>query len=330
MNDIIKKPLIPDGSLKVCGYFTALCEAAANVGLINEYSMQQLQIRTLELLDSQIRSYTNDSTTSVPSELAKELMDSVFYCIGLALREYRTPEEGVSALLNNDILALFGAGRQLAKKKLSDFKNFFPRVLRENEHIKSQAYEWLVQKEVPLYVRKYNPVFFAHMNPDFVTYPLCYEHIDAEGIEYAREYIDRLYYENKFISYFDTKAVLAVLSSYSKSYRSVVFNLFSVVFQTALGCVIANRDPRELFLTRDDNNNNLAVLTGMDSTGVEKLLLDASQALFDIVGARGVGMKKYICQCLTDITPVVMYGIKIGNLNNIFVSYDDTKKKGLE
>ncbi|MEG2117745.1 MAG: DUF6179 domain-containing protein, partial [Clostridia bacterium] len=241
MNNIERITLIKSDMLVDTQYLKSLTEAAFFVGILGDFDLERIQLGLIEVLDHKIKRLTDMRSSSVPSETAEALINSIIYSIGLGLKQYPTPDDAASALRTDSISQIYGAGNQFAEKMHGDLKNFYS-ILR-NSAIKTDNSDYvdIIAKEIPDFLKSYNAYYYSHITPDFIAYDICRPIKNKMAIEYAKTYMESLYYENKFCRYFAPDEIASMLRVFNKSYSALRINIYMIVLQTAIGCALINQ-----------------------------------------------------------------------------------------
>lgn len=83
---------IDAAALAADNYFLSLLAAGAKQGILTDADLARLQSESFALLAAQTATYTGGESSSARTETAQALLDSVFYTLGIALKDFPTPD----------------------------------------------------------------------------------------------------------------------------------------------------------------------------------------------------------------------------------------------
>ena len=181
-----------------------------------------LQARLWPLLARQIQLYTSGESSSVPVELAQELLDSVCFCLGLSLD---APGERGRALLELDPEEELRRGIQAVREKTEAGKVLWRRVCDNLPAVRS-LYLLETLKSIGTFWKRYDCRFFAHRIPCDITYPLAVPVPETLlGVDYVNAYLEQLERENRFLVSIPTELLKELLDRSGFDYRTLPINL---------------------------------------------------------------------------------------------------------
>lgn len=214
--------------------------------LLPPLSLAHRQGEWADLLRRQVRLYTMGDSTSLPAELAQQLLRSMEFTMqtyllagGAAADALPLEEllrEGGKEIwrLTQEAKALHrlachtdpGFGSVACRDTLDAIGGFFP---------------------------AYDMRFFAQEIPGMIDYPLCQPVEDSlEGVLFIRAYLNRLILENRFCRCFRREEAVGALCRFHPAYGELVVNLLEPLLFCALGLVLLGKDPRTLRLSAKD------------------------------------------------------------------------------
>lgn len=283
----------------------------------------ELAAQLAALLEQQVYEYTLGDSSSVPIELAEALLQSVYYRIGLALKQ-----RGGGALTLFPLRQLFDEGRQIAEKRVKKARQALFVLQRTSVDGGSIAYHDTVFKALPAFFRNYDPRFLAHETPCDIDYQLCLPVEELCGIEYVEAYIVRLSVENNFCADFDAERFKKLLSGFCPGYREQLINLFGPVFQNAVGRALLGGEIETLDITEEERRLLLLRLEPLSDDRLAELTheaLDAVCSNFCLPKAEAGYLKAAWAQVL----PRLHEQLSQGNIDALFVSFAKKRPKPL-
>ena len=242
---------------------------SAGQEIIPESVIKDIYLRAFILLPTQVDSFTMGDSSSVSSEIAEELLKSIFFTIRMAINANKS---ALNVLLSSDVRSIFRQGKAIVDSETEKGRQLLKAAMESAPTIQNISYRETLSG-LAVFFEKYDSRFFAHEIPCSIDYQLCHNVSDKLlGIEYINEYLRLLLIENRFCALFEPSAMEAVLKSHSPQYKSLLINLYEPLAVNALGLALTGGEIRllkirakdqaeitSLFrsLTKDDAANNL-------------------------------------------------------------------------
>src|SRR5665647_1389617 len=299
-------------------YVQSLLTEANRSQFLTDAQLEKVQMALLNLLATKITSHTSGSSSSVRIEVAETLMKSNLYTIGLYLKSLPGPTEAMKALQEIDITELYRAGRKRLNAKISVVNHFYQMVKQSKIETKQTIYNATIMVGIPQAIKFYHPDFTAHEISATLDYPVANSIQHLEGIEYLQNYVQSLYYENVFCSYFTPVDLHALLCGYDKAYEDSVFNIFKLVYTTAIGCELSEVNLNHLRLSKTEIESLGILLMKQTKEQIIQLGISASQNVKQQLRIRDRALKHYMDDRLPDILNEIMLAAKASTLDKIF------------
>lgn len=233
-------------------------QALLRFGGLSQAEEERVQNELWLLMERQVRKFTLGDSSSVPLETAEKLLKSIFFTLGLYLKNQGGFEANAQLVKQTSLALLFQAGQ----KHLAQIKE---EVFALNTQVRQTAvalgnisYEDTLA-ELDQFFTAYDIASLAHEIPCMLDYQLCLPCPDGPGIEYIRDYLSRLLMENQFLGHFDKAKISALLENYTQSYEEDLINMCEPVFINAVGLEILGQDIFELEI-RGENQRRLAAI----------------------------------------------------------------------
>lgn len=217
MLELMPAGQIDAAALAADNYFLSLLAAGAKQGILTDADLARLQSESLALLAAQTAVYTGGESSSVRTETAQALLDSVFYTLGIVLKGFSTPDAALQALKSRSLAVLLTEGQD-------GIRGFF---------------------------RLYRPALFANETHITADYPPLLPITGLCGIEFIERYLACLMAENRFLRCFQPKQVHLLLCALPEDYRKTPMNLCLPVLTAALCCELTGQPPHTLACDRE-------------------------------------------------------------------------------
>ena len=198
------------------------------------------------LLEERISRHTMGDSTSIPTDTARRLLESILYCLDLNRRfpAADVPQEA-------PLKARWEAGVHQAKRIEARAKLLLRQAQRTPPPLVNTAYCDTLES-LPAFFVGYDPDFFAHEIPCSFDYPLCLPVSESLlGAEFILEYLRKLLAENAILRAFPPEALRALYERYYIDYVDLLVNLCLPAAEMATLCALANQPVRPLSLTKE-------------------------------------------------------------------------------
>lgn len=302
MNPIEKVCVIDKGQLSEAFYFESLLEEGYRAGLLKDADIEKVKMDSLKLLAEKIKMFTGGDS-SVRVEAAENMMKSIFYTIGLHLKTFSSPLDAVDFITETSFNDLYGLGRKKLKTKRESLKLLHHSVIKSMTGVQNIFYFSTLVNGLNHFFKLYTDYYAdynAHEIPAEVIfdYPVCNPVDEFIGIEYAQQYLNAVYYENKFCGYFSDEAIHRLLYGYNPSYADLVFNIFEKVLAAAMACVMAGEEAESLQISDCSLEKLRQKLFNQSNDEIEWEIFNAYTALIAEIGLTDTPTQAYIKKAL--------------------------------
>ena len=296
----------------------------------NEWiSVQQAaKIRTqlLEILKNQTKRYTMGDSDSIPVELAQELLDSIYYAIGLALAKTENQRPPVESMLQQSMESLFQSGQHMIQEKVLQAKEYLTEVQKNCIEVDNLSYRDTIFQALPLFFKQYDSRFLAHQMPCDIDYQLCLPVRDKRGIDFILEYLRRLRAENCFCSRFSAGQIILLLDGYCPDYREQLINLFEPVFYNAMGLTLLAMDVKRLTISESEKGLLFKRSQKLSVPELDKMVRQALKALYAQLSIEDAMAKSYLYAVSKQFLIRLNQQLKTGDFGGFFTSFPDNNE----
>lgn len=309
-------------------YFQSLIEQAGLCGMVSDMEMTKLQADLLEILAEQTDKWCRGESSSIPSEKAQEIMNSIVFVIGMNLKSYETPGQAVELLKAESLKQIFEGGLKLVKRKMLICRHIQSRIMHNIFDTSNVYYQSTIKDGINGFYKLYRPQFGAHEIHITADYPVYMGRPQLNGIEFIEQYLRCIEVENEFCKYFAPKDVHHLLCGLTQDYRSVPMNIFEYVLLCALGLVLLNRNPHRLDLSRKDVES-LYFLFSNKSDEEIKIYLEKSVIILEQHDLLSQAIRQYIEINLQKLVFTISNAVKTETLDKVFLvpSYPEQQMK---
>ena len=202
------------------------------------------------LVEKQVRSYhwqrNMGNNSSVPVELAQELMESIEYTIGLA--------GGVYAHANLEEALLLG--QEILENKLSKAKSMLDLVIATAPQWQTEC-RWEALSYLRHYLEQYDHLHLAHKGPDDLFYPILISLPEGtQGIDSCLFYLNVLWIENQIMAGFPDE----VLEHFWNRLPTGILNQCEHLLINGMGKALICEIPEQLTFTEKSRSKLLTLL----------------------------------------------------------------------
>lgn len=320
MNSIDKLHLIKRESLSEEHYFQSLVQEAHRLKLLSDAQLEDIQIQSVKLLSRQTERYTSGDSSSVRVEIAQSIFQSSLYGIGIYLKSLPDTDMSLSEIRQTPLGELYKKGRKLIEKKVNIAKHLLSVVQNERIETDNLAYNDTVENGLGEFFNSYDPDFAAHDTTGSIDYPLNIDKMELVGIEYIYDYLQKLYWENKFCKNFSDHDISCVLRGYDEKYPDLLVNIFKVVFTNSLGRILVGKNVAGLKIDSIDRKCLQEKLEYLSQDQLYEVLQNASIKLCKELDITNDFFMEYISQTIKDICERISNALENKQLESIFVS----------
>ena len=275
---------------------------------INPLSPEEQQ-RIMEqmylLMGKQVQSYHKHrhmgNNSSVPVELAQELMESIEYTIGLIGGVYAHRNIGEALVLGQEVL----------ESKLSKAKSMLELVNGTAPQWQTEC-RWEALRYLRHYLEQYDHLHLAHKGPDDLFYPMLISPPEGiQGIDSCIFYLNILWIENQIMAGVPDD----VLEQFWYRLPADTLNQCEHLLINGIGKALLGTGIDSLIFETEEY---MQIIVAMMSATEEKLR-DAAKLLCQWLSLKDENAHMYVEAVVPQLTMWIGDNIRGGNLENIFV-----------
>ena len=319
MNNIAKRSKIDVSKLSKEFYFQSLLQEAFIEGELSHNESERIQLECLKLLADNTERYTKGQSSSVRVEIAQGIMASNLFTIGLYLKSLPDLTTALFHIVNEPIEKLYAYGHAILKRKINVAHYFFHLVAKTKLKTPNQAYNLTIDQGFKPFFDTYEINFHAQEIPSDIDYQLIHPVTDLAGVEFIIQYLENLYYENLFCSYFDAAIIDEVMCGYDEGYQDLLDNICEQVLQNALGCQLLNKSLAGLDFSAVDLDSLRNKFIDTTQPELMQQLKTATNQIITALDVTHPSLKKYLLTSLPKITATVCKSLATDSLNKVFV-----------
>lgn len=257
------------------------------------------------LMGKQVQSYHKHhhmgSNSSVPVELAQELMESIEYTMNLA--------GGVYA--NGTIEETLKLGQEILEGRYARAKSLLDLVISTAPQWQTEC-RWEALRYLRKYLDRYDHLHLAHKGPDQLFYPILISPPEGiQGIDSCLFYLNILWIENQIMAGVPDDA----LEEFWDRLPSDTLNQCEHLLINAMGKAILGTGILPLVFEPEDHFQIMAALT----EATEESLKDAAKRLCQWLDLKDEYARMYVEAVIPQLMQWIGGWARNGNVDNLFV-----------
>lgn len=269
-------------NLDLQDYLNSFLKEALKQNLIEEKHIELIYIQLRNLFVKQANKFTLGDSSSIPEETASDILSSIGYTIGIELQGINDFNKRVETLLSTPIESIFSTGLQKIKNMLKKAKLYYLQTKKHMLKIDVISYNDTLVHGIEIFFQKYDCDFYSHCTPGSIDYPLAYDKLDTIGVQYVLIYLKKVYLENFLCKRVKHSTLLKLLNNYNRNHNVLLFNIFKVILHNLIGCIIIDKNPNNILLSKNECNSiykRLSFYNELDYENLHKKVTDL--ILFD-------------------------------------------------
>lgn len=266
---------------------------------------QRLMEQFYLLLGKQVKSYHKmrhmGENSSVPVELAQELMESIDYTINLV--------DGVYA--HRNIEEALQCGQNVLEDRLSKAKSMLSLVNSTAPQWQTEC-RWEAIRYLRHYLEQYDHLHLAHKGPDDLFYPILISPPEGiQGIDKCIFYLNILWIENQIIAGVPGD----VLEEFWDHLPVATLNQCEHLLINGIGKAIIGASIAPLIFEPEEHMRVIVALMG----ATEERLIAAVQILCRLLDLKDDNTKMYVKAIIPQLMLWSSGNLRTGNPENLFI-----------
>ncbi|MDD3365609.1 MAG: DUF6179 domain-containing protein, partial [Syntrophomonas sp.] len=314
-------------------YTLELIEEGHRLGLINQPTMDSIQVQLMSLLGDSIIRYTKGESTSVKVETAQSLLLSILYSIDAYISSFPNPEDAIALLKSANIKEIYEKGLALVASCVANTQNLYQEIMDKKLDVPIQAYHSTLDEALPDFFKNYDALFHAQDTMASMDYPLLFDDMHIQGIFYIKQYLENLAIETQFCSLFPKEDVAKLLANYGQVYRidtrEALINVFEVLLTNSLFSILASNKAIELDISKLQYELLRKKFNGLDHGQCSSLIIEAFEALIRDLDIDHSKLRDYIRAFKNVLMPRFINALEHDSLANVII-LDSNEKSPLD
>ena len=257
------------------------------------------------LIGKQVQSYHKHrhmgNNSSVPVELAQELMESIEYTIGLVGGAYahRNIEESLQL------------GQKILESKLSKAKSMLELVNGTDPQWQTEC-RWEALRYLRHYLEQYDHLHLAHKGPEDLFYPILISPPEGiQGIDSCIFYLNIMWIENQIIAGVPDDA----LEQFWDRLPAATLNQCEHLLINGIGKALLGTGIDSLVFEAEEHMQLIVTLTRATEEG----LREAAKLLCQWLNLKDENAKMYVETVIPQLSMWIGDNVRSGNVESLFV-----------
>lgn len=319
MGEIDRMRALDDAALDQKNYWPSLLDAAFSRGLLSDADIARIQGESAALFVRQADRLTQGESTSMRTERARALTESIAYVLGASLRRCSGADAALERLRCEPLDAIFDHGLTVIRRRLERSRAIHARLKETLFVTRNVFYRSTIVDGLDAFFRLYRPEFSAQEIHITADYPPFLIETGWRGIDFIERYLHALSCENRFLRLFDAGAVHRLLCGLDENYQQILMNIYEPVLTSALCCALTGQPIQALSADRVMVKR---LLDEKDEPMIEAHLEAARAALCTRL-ACPAGLAAYLGDSLPKIARTLARALKTGSLDAVLLApYD--------
>ncbi|KUO73104.1 MAG: hypothetical protein APF77_20780 [Clostridia bacterium BRH_c25] len=328
---IAKHTPIRTESLDPNQYTLSLLKEGFRVGLVDRQTIYGIQEQVMLILRDLITRYTKGESTSLRTETAESLLNSIYYSIDAYAGSFEDPEQGIAVLKTANMKEIYDKGVEIIESIFKEARQLCQEIVRNKLDVPLEVYNTSVTEDLPEFFEQYSIIFGAHDTAGSFDYPLIFDDMNVRGVLYIRNYLGNLDIETQFCRLFDKQDINKTLAVYGRTcridYKESPVNLFEVLVNNSIFSALSGNAANELRITGAQYEIIRRKLTGLDYLQMNNILNAAVEKLIGDLHIDQPKLADYIHRYKKGLGLRVLNAVNNNNLNNIVMISTEGKSQ---
>lgn len=305
----------------------SLLNEGLRTGMLTVPQVDQIQAHIMNLLGKAICDFTNNESSSVRTETAEGILQSLLYSMDYYLMKLPSLQQSMEAIQQINIIEIYKRGLALVNSDIQLARQLLQDVQSTRIPVSLVAYNDTIDG-LGEFFRSYDVKFDAQNTVVSIDYPLLFDDFSRTGIDYIKRYLEHLKLENELCSRFPPEDINLLLEGYGRlyglDYTQPLINISELVLKNALCTVLTGREVDILAINREDCDlleRRLQMLTEGQISG---LLQAAMNKIFMRLAIADPSAQQYFQPFTGVFRPQLIKAVRENTLSVLIVLATDT------
>lgn len=268
-----------------------------------EYKLDELLVLVKELTDS----YTSKESTSIPYEVAQQLMGAVLYCIQENDLECADSDRNEMIEINRrhfpTAREAYENGYRLMIEKIRKANEIYTDMITDFKDYGNRAYYDTVVKGIPEFFKWYDPRLNPMNHIILVDYTVMDDQLyDTEGVDLIYRYLRCIRLEQKFLQRIPEGYIREVLIRDHSDYEELFINVCGVVLKRILINMLIGVKLEKIVYEETDYEKVVEIVNSTDKEELVTRFRSLLESLIKNLYDGDLDLYQYLSMGIVDIT----------------------------
>lgn len=306
----------------------SLLNEGLRTGMLTEAQVEQIQVQIMAMLGEAISQYTKYESSSVRTETAQGILQSLLYSIDYYLMKLSSLGQSMEAIQQINMAEIYKQGLELVKCDLQLAQQLLQEVQNTRLPVSLIAYNDTIDKSFSEFFQSYDVKFDAHNTAASIDYPLLFDDFGRTGIDYIKRYLEHLKLENELCRRFNPEDINLLLKGYGRKYRldytQPLINISELLLKNALCSVLIGRRADILTINQDDCDLLESRMQRLTEEQFSELLRGAMNTVFTQLDITNPAVQQYFQPFTGVFRPQLIKAVRENSLSVLIVLTKET------
>lgn len=326
-NNLFKPGRIQPANLDYHQLTLSLLQEAMRTGLLPENEVEKLQTQLMLLLSEVILQYTHHESTSVRTEKAESILQSILYNIDMYLKKLSSPDQAIEALQSMKMPELYDQGLKLVDEEVEQAQQLLQEVEHTRLSLSHISYNDTIDNSFSEFFESYDTRFDAHDTVASIDYPLLSDDMSWTGIIYIRRYLEHLKLENEICAHFPISNIKQLIKGWGQkngiASDVLLFNIPELILKNSLCSVLMGKRADNLPIEQEDCDLLEGKLQSLTEQQFPQLLGSAMAEIFKQLELTKPVLQDYLQSFIKDFCPLLINAVRENTVTSLIVLAKD-------
>lgn len=315
-------------------YTVSLLNEGRRIGMLSSQDVYHLQSELMMILKDLIWRYTEGESSSVPTEMAENILASILYTVDAYTLSLDDPERAVNDLKTVTIRKFYEKGVDIVRQCFEETKRLYKEIKRNKLDVSVDAYNMTIDESIPVFLKNYGIIFDAHNTMASIDYPLAIDNMRIQGIFYIRQYLERLKLETQFCRFFRQQDLREILVNFGRvcgfDYRIELFNIYELMLNNAVFSILSGGGADQVRISSRQYEQLERLLTHLNASQIRSAIHKAADRLHYELNISDPRMTDYMNQCVGSLVKRVINAANHHSLHTVIITEKVEKPKTIK
>lgn len=311
----------------------SLLNEGLRIGLINQTRLDTILAQVMVILAELIQKYTHGQSSSVKVETSQRILLSIFYALDHVVKRFPDPADALQLLATDEIKEIYKKGLAELEASVEESRLLYKQIKTHKLLVKNEAYHTTIDQGLADFFLCYDLRFSGQNTAGSIDYPLLFDDMMVQGIDYIKKYLETLQLENEFCWLFLPVDIDQLLFNYGSVYQidysEALINVFEIVLSNAIFSTLAGNSGAQLSISAMQLEILRERFSDLDEVHTSAQITVAIENLCSELGVDDPHTREYIVELQPILLSRFINALTNDCLENVVI-VDQTVKQPLE